>query len=260
MELKVLSYNVRYGSEEDLTENSWRNRRLAMKTLLKLEDADLIATQEGLYQQIMEIEADLEQYSWCGEGREGGKIGEHMAIFYKKDRFTLLETGHYWLSETPYKKGSMSWGTNYPRMVTWVKLKETQLNKVFYLINTHLDHESEQARIESSKMILHKSHQLEDQIPLILTGDFNTARNSNVHQILTRDCFFEDPWDKEIVKTNEKLGTFNDFYDERGGGSILKIDWILIKGFSATSIGINNATIRGQFPSDHFPVSADLNL
>ncbi len=84
MEIKVLSYNVRYGSEEDLTENSWRNRRLAMKTLLKLEDADLIATQEGLYQQIMEIEADLEQYNWCGEGREGGTIGEHMAIFYIK--------------------------------------------------------------------------------------------------------------------------------------------------------------------------------
>lgn len=255
--LEVMSYNLRYDNPND--PQTWEERLPVLQEYLLEKDPDIIGTQEALYNQVNDVDANLPGYDWIGLGREGGSNGEFMAIYYKEDRFTPLEYDHYWLSDTPKKIGSTSWGNSIPRMVTWAKFEDKETNKQFYFVNTHFDHESENARVKSAELIAERLNDFDEDIPVVLTGDFNTPLESESHQILTADDLFEDPWETAEEKINEDLGTFNGFNDATGGGADNKIDWVLTKGIDTKSVEIDNYQNNGYFPSDHYPVITELN-
>src|SRR5687768_5268874 len=131
--LCVMTFNLRYASDKQ--PHAWPTRRPIMAECIRNSSPDLIGTQEGLFQQLKDIAADLPAYSWIGLGRDGGSRGEFMAVFYKKDRFEPLEFDHFWLSDTPTVMGSTTWGNTNRRMVTWVRFKDLQTNKQFYFFN-----------------------------------------------------------------------------------------------------------------------------
>jgi hypothetical protein len=118
--LHVMSFNLRYASNTE--PNSWSARRPVMAQLLRREQPTVLGTQEGLYEQLKDMERDLPaHYDWIGVGRAGGSHDEFMAIYYDTRRLEPLEFDHYWLSDTPEVIGSKSWGNNVIRMVTWVR-------------------------------------------------------------------------------------------------------------------------------------------
>ena len=146
-ELDVMTFNLRYASARP--PHSWAERRPVMRLLLRGESPHLIGTQEGLYQQLRDIEHDLSpEYDWIGTGREGGSHGEFMAIFYDTSRLAPLEYDNFWLSETPDKIGSRDeFGeeeerADSPRMVTWARFEDQSTHAAFYALNTHLDNHS----------------------------------------------------------------------------------------------------------------------
>ena len=96
-----------------------------------------------------------------------------MGVFFKKERFELLEMGQFWLSETPNVPASESWNVSLPRMVTWVRMKDKKIGKEFYFLDTHFAHrgQDEQARTESAKVIAAFIQKLPANLPLLLTGD-----------------------------------------------------------------------------------------
>jgi len=88
--LDIMPFNLRYASAS--TPHSWAERRPVTRQLLRRESPHLIGTQEGLYQQLRDIEQDLGAgYAWIGTGREGGSHGEFAAIFYDTGRLAPLE-------------------------------------------------------------------------------------------------------------------------------------------------------------------------
>jgi hypothetical protein len=113
--IQVISFNLRFASTN--SPNAWVDRRPVVKALLRKTSPDLVGTQEGLYQQIKDIAADLPAYQWIGIGRDGGSRGEFMGVFYREDRFEPLEFDHFWLSDTPSVIGSTTWGHKNHRMV-----------------------------------------------------------------------------------------------------------------------------------------------
>jgi endonuclease/exonuclease/phosphatase family metal-dependent hydrolase len=261
VDLRVMTYNLRYLNSTDPSPHTWAERVPTIKKLIQREQPDIIGTQEAVYQQIQDLKDQVPEYNWIGLGREGGSKGEYSAIFYNENKYTPLEYDHYWLSDTPNVIGSKSWGNQIPRMVTWAKFLDKRSNKQFYVVNTHFDHQSTEAREKSAALILEKTKEFNPDLPVILTGDFNAGPTSLPHQTLTKDGEFSDLWDTAQTRVNEDLGTFNGFNDPTGQGPERRIDWILAKGnILAKTIEIVNYQKNGQFPSDHYPVMTDLTM
>lgn len=252
-----MTYNLRCASE--VSPNSWSERKDAMVQLLQKESPDIIGTQEGLYHQLQDLTSELSEYDWIGLGREGGSQGEFMAIFYKKDRFQPLAFNHFWLSNDPLSIGSISWGSDCVRMATWVRFLDRQTGRTFYHLNTHLDHISDEARLEGTKVILQMIEQFQHDDPYFITGDFNTDSDSDTYALYTDQGQFRDVWHIAHEKINEDIGSFNNFKDPSGGKS--RIDWMFCRGdVEVHIVKTIDDQFDGQFPSDHFPIMAYVKI
>lgn len=252
-DLSVMTFNIRYA--HTTPPNLWPDRRAAVAEIIHADLPDVIGTQEGLYSQIADMATDLPEYEWLGLGREGGSRGEYMAIFYRANRLVPIEYDHFWLSDTPATIGSHSWGNSLPRMVTWVRFRDRSTNREFYFVNTHFDHQSQPARERSAQLLLERVAAFDSALPVIVTGDFNSAAAQNpVYHLLTAPGTFSDSW-AETHEAEPEIGTYHDFQglaSARGNG---RIDWILTRGpIEALDTVILTDSYNGQFPSDHFPV------
>jgi endonuclease/exonuclease/phosphatase family metal-dependent hydrolase len=256
--LTVMTYNLRFASATP--PNAWPQRRPLVREVITNQAPDVVGTQEGLHAQLQELAADLPEYEWTGVGRDGGIKGEFMAVFYRKARLESLSTNHFWLSDTPDVAGSKTWGPKFARMVTWLKFRDRKTNQEFVLFNTHFDHEVQVARERSAEMIRQRVAVLEPQLPVLVIGDFNAAAGANrAYEILTNGGYLRDAWDLAAQRDGVGVGTFNGFKAEDPSG--IRIDWILARG-QVTVLRAETVTFTwaGQFPSDHFPVVAQVRF
>ncbi|MEV5874638.1 endonuclease/exonuclease/phosphatase family protein [Streptomyces sp. NPDC052101] len=256
--LRVMSFNLRYASTAE--PNSWTVRRPAMRALLQRERLHVIGTQEGLYQQLRDIEADLgASYDWIGTGRAGGSRDEFMAVFYDTRRLAPQEYDHFWLSDTPDVIGSNTWGGGSVRMVTWVRFRDLQGgDREFCFLNTHLDNRSQKARARAAALIAQRIAGFDRSLPLVVTGDFNVAAHKNAVYDTMLGAGLVDTWET-AAERGELYGTFHGYKPLRPDGD--RIDWILATpGVTAHQVSINTFSLDGQFPSDHLPVQASLAL
>lgn len=257
MPTDVMSFNLRHAG--DKRPNSWAERRPAMAELLRATRPAVIGTQEGLFQQLSDIEADLDRrYAWIGTGRSGGSRGEFMAVFYDTGRLAPVEYEHYWLSDTPDVIGSNTWGGSSIRMVTWVRLRDLWTGGEFYVVNTHLDVSSRLARTRSAELIVRRLGDLDRSLPVVLTGDFNVPAHADPVYDTLLGAGLADSWDSA-----ERRGTV--YATFHGYGPLVpdgdRIDWILTSpGVRTLSAEIDTFSLGGQFPSDHLPVRARLAL
>lgn len=255
--LRVMTYNLRYAS--DKPPNSWPERRPAAKAMLDELACDLIGTQEGLYPQLKDIAADQPAFDWIGLGRAGGSHDEFMAVFFRRERLEPLEYDHYWLSDTPEVIGSRSWGNTVRRMATWVRFRDRMDGGEFYFVNTHFDHQVQASREKSAELALSRVRQWNTDLPVLLVGDFNAAAGKNrCYDVLVRDEAFLDAWSTARSR-GPLVGTFHDYRGPQADGE--RIDWILHRGgVTVEHSEIVTFSSNGQYPSDHFPVYADLTL
>ncbi len=256
--LTVMTYNLRFASPKP--PNAWPQRRPLMAELVQKLAPDVFGTQEGIYGQLQDLGADLPGYQWIGMGRDGGSRGEFMAVFYRTARLEPLEFDHFWLSDTPEVMGSKTWGPKLARMVTWVRFRDRQTKQEFIFVNTHFDHQVQEAREKSAQLVRERIATFNAKLPVLLVGDFNAAAGRNkAYTMLTEDKFFTDTWPNARERVNEGIGTFNEFKAVQKDGA--RIDWILCRGeVTAERIEIVTFSREGQFPSDHCPLIARLRL
>ncbi|MFD0712832.1 DUF2341 domain-containing protein [Paenibacillus sp. GCM10027626] len=259
--LRVMSLNMRFDTPEDTGKQAWVNRLPAMAAMIRQEKPDVIGTQEGLYHQLTDLQEQLPEYRWIGFGREGSNFGEHTAIFYNVNKLKPLEQYHFWLSDTPDIIYSASWGNQIGRMASWVKFQDVQTGKIFYMLNTHLDHQSQQARDKSAELIVRKLQAFDPDVPVFVTADFNSGPDSSVYRYFTGTGQLKDSMLEAGKKINEGLGSFHNYVDMTGGGPATRIDWVLFRGEVQALRGeILTYNMDGQYPSDHYPYVADVLL
>lgn len=257
--IKVMSYNIRYGSAND-GENHWEKRKEFLVETIRKFNPDLLGTQETLAFQRDYLAKNLSGYDYLGVGRDNGaEKGEMMALFYRKERFEKLDGGHFWLSETPDKIGSKSWDSSLPRMVTWVKLKDRKNPeaKPILFFNTHFDHRGPKARLESAKLIRRKLRELGEGCRLLLTGDFNADAESEPYQALFGgdDAPVIDAFRKKNPQKSENEGTFTGF--KAGPIKGARIDWVgCSHDWEIVDCQIDQTSKDGRTPSDHLPILA----
>ncbi|MGW2286467.1 endonuclease/exonuclease/phosphatase family protein [Streptomyces phaeochromogenes] len=256
--LEVMSFNLRYASTAE--PNSWAVRRPVMRELLRQEQPHVMGVQEGLYQQVRDIEADLgPHYDWIGTGRAGGSRDEFMAVYYDTRRLAPVEYDHFWLSDTPNVIGSNTWGGGSIRMVTWVRFRDLgDSERQFYFLNTHLDNASQNARARAASLIAARIAGLDRTLPLLVTGDFNIAAHKNPVYDTMLAAGLTDTWDTAAERST-LYATFHGYRPLVPDGD--RIDWILATpGVTSHRASINTFSAHGQFPSDHLPVQASLTL
>ena len=260
-DVRVMSYNIRYGTAND-GENHWDKRREFLLATIKAFAPDLLGTQETLGFQRDYLAEQLKAYDVLGVGRDDGQQkGEMTALYFKRDRFEKLDGGHFWLSETPDVAGSKSWDAALTRMVTWVKLRDRRQPKAKPLMffNTHFDHRGQQARLESARLIRRRLAEAAKESRVIVTGDFNAGEDSEPYR-----AFFGEP-DAPVRDTfrlahparTADEGTFSEFKAEAKTGP--RIDWIGASSeWQALKAEIDRTAREGRTPSDHFAVYAVL--
>ncbi|WP_370743318.1 endonuclease/exonuclease/phosphatase family protein [Streptomyces sp. LUP47B] len=256
--LDVMTFNLRFAGTTE--PNSWTARRPVMRRLLRREAPTLMGTQEGLYQQLRDIHADLgPHYDWIGTGREGGSHDESTAIFYDTRRLAPLEHDTYWLSDTPRVIGSNTWGGALPRIVTWVRFRDRAVGgREFHVLNTHFDHVGQYARERSAEFLAQKIAEFDPSSPVVVTGDFNAAAHDNPAYDILLATGLVDTWDA-AAERGKQYATFHGYKPLTPDGD--RIDWILTSpGTTVHRASINTFEMNGQFPSDHLPVQATVTL
>jgi endonuclease/exonuclease/phosphatase family metal-dependent hydrolase len=254
------TYNLRYDNPRD-SGNLWKDRAPVVADLIRFHDFDIFGTQEGLKNQLDSISNRLPEYSRYGLGRDDGQDkGEHSAIFYKTDKFKLLNKGDFWLSQTP-DKPSLGWdATCCNRICSWVYLQDVKSGKKFYFFNAHYDHQGIVARQESSKLILQKIKDIAGSNPVIFTGDLNGSHQAEWYQTLATSGTLRDSYN-DVKHPYVNNASFSGFRFSNRNHNFDIIDHIFLsKQFAAQKWGVLTDSYFGKFPSDHFPVLASVTL
>lgn len=250
--LRVVSFNVRLPTDSDGA-NRWDARKDVFVDSVRRLHPDVMGTQELWKIQGDYVVEQLPEYRWFGQGRRGGDGDEHMGVFYRQDRLKLIESGDFWLSDTPEVVGSISWNNLYPRMVTWALFEQLGDGRRFYFFNTHLPYRDQDdvARERGATLIGERIAALPADIPVVVTGDFNTPPESAAHRVITRHL--QDVWDSGATRSGP-AETFHAF----SGKADRRIDWILQRGWQVQSVATDTQAHDGRYPSDHFPVVTEL--
>ncbi|MDA3963045.1 MAG: endonuclease/exonuclease/phosphatase family protein [Planctomycetota bacterium] len=259
--LRVCTWNLKFASEDG--PHPWSQRRAAMLTVLNAIDADLIATQEGLDQQLRDLDAGLPGYQRVGTGRGGDSEDEHCAIFARAP-ISITDSRTFWLSPTPDQAGPPAWGSSCPRICT--QLNAEVMGQAgttpLALWNTHLDNRSAEAREHGAQLIAADIARYRANTTtgaVLFTGDCNcrTEASEAPYTILTEqlsDLALEAD-DTAHLDTNSWHG----YQPIRHRGS--RIDWILGSGLGAVHHYAHVlSTPDGVLPSDHWPVVAEISL
>jgi endonuclease/exonuclease/phosphatase family metal-dependent hydrolase len=254
--MRVMTFNLRFENDFDGS-NHWNNRRnFLVKTILKYRP-HLVGTQEGKPSQLAFLSENLGGYRISASSRHWDEHCQYPTLYYLEEYFTLVEESEFWLSETPEIHLSKSWDSAFPRMISYALLKMRQRGQQVWVSVTHLDHISEQARIEGARMI--RDWTLEKGAPTVLLGDFNDIPGSEVHRILNKPTGpFTDSWQELGKSEDQQSYTHHGFKGIPAKG---RIDWILVTPeFRVLDVSVARDNEDGRYPSDHFPLWVDLTL
>jgi len=256
--MNVATFNLRLDTPSDSL-NSWSHRKEMVKSLIRFHDFDIFGTQEGFKHQLDGI-LELGNYAYTGAGRDDGKdAGEHSAVFYKVNRFELLDSGNFWYSETPAVP-SKGWdATCCNRICSWGKFREKKSGREFYFFNSHFDHQGKVARHNSSLLLLAKIKEIAGNLPVFCTGDFNATPDDDPIQVIYKDGKLRDSYQITKEPPYGTLGTFNNF--DLHSPCSERIDYIWVTdGIVVKKYGVLNEQQYGRFPSDHFPVMVKVSF
>jgi endonuclease/exonuclease/phosphatase family metal-dependent hydrolase len=258
--LSVMSYNIRCGfCEPTASLNHWSKRKFLVAHLIKIHDPDIIGLQEAELFQTEDLVNMLEDYAWIGVGRDDGKKkGEANAILFRKSRFRLEAQKTLWLSQTP-KKVSRGWDASFNRTISIVTLKDIQTGSAINFFNTHFDHLGMIAQQKSATLLINEIKKLPENIPLILTGDFNLTSDNNIYNNIIDAGVVSDAAKTSLSKSTGGTVTYNDFGKTPEPDK--KIDYVFTnKVIKVLSHHIDATTYNNLYPSDHYPIIVELEM
>ena len=262
IKVNVMSFNIRMDNPEDSL-NNWKYRKDVAAQIIKDQNIDIVGTQEVLHNQLQDLLERLPEYTSVGVGREDGKEkGEYSALFYKKDRFEEVESGTFWLSETPEVAGSKGWDGACERVASWAILKEKETGKQIFAINTHLDHVGKVARQEGVTLLINRAKELSKGLPVIITGDFNAEHHTSVIKHVLDENNPLQLFDSRTLPfaEDEAEWTFHDF-GRLPEGERPYIDYIFVSsGILVDDYRVMDEKLNDVYLSDHRPIVARMTI
>lgn len=264
--LRVLCCNVRKNVPDDaLTGNAWESRRDLCADVLAEQQPDVICLQECFNEHFTYLRSRLPEFDTYGLSNTFKEYNPCNAVFFARRRFELITAGGFWLSETPHIPGSKSWESASVRFANWVQLRDHGSECEFRVTNTHLDHVSQTARENQARLIIEYANALPDDLPHLLTADFNADMSNPAIDIIKAGGWLDT---HIVIHGHADPGfTFHAFLGPRFPESRPpenvkgKIDFIFCRGpIRPLAADIIRNSRNGHYPSDHYFLSADVEL
>ena len=252
--IRVMSFNIRctnlgaipaYGRHSEVTE-----------TIIN-SNADSFGVQEATPAWMSYLKKELsDKYDYVGGGRNNGKnSGEYSAVFYLKDKYTKIDSGTFWLSETP-ETPSKGWDASFNRICTWIVLENKETGERYVHFNSHFDHKGEEARLNSADLILDRISEYAE-LPVVFTADLNINEGTAAYTRFVESGILADT--KYSAEDTMDYLTFHNLVSTEHDKYI--IDYVMVNDkFDAQVYKVVTAGIDGKYVSDHFPVYADVKI
>ena len=259
-EIKIMSFNIRTSGMDKDTPNHWDNRKEAVLALIKDQMPDIMGVQEATFtNQWLWLKDKLKSAGYDGYGvnRQTGKesgSGECPGILWNKNVIKKIEVGTFWLSETP-DTPSKGWDANYYRTATWGLFEHIATGQKFFMVNTHLDHESTTAQVEGMKLIEQKLLEYEWDYPLYLTGDFNVISTDKALDGV-REFMRNARTYAAVRDTNPTVNGFGNSSSRKQIDHIYYSDYLKAVEYYT----IIDAYEGVKYVSDHYPIYAIIKL
>lgn len=254
---QLATFNIRWDNPRD-EGNLWKDRLPYVTSLIQFHQINIVGVQEALKSQLVEMSNNLD-FEYIGVGRDDGKDkGEFSAILYNSKSYELLDQGTFWLSPIP-DVPSKGWDAALNRICTWGKFKG-KLGEVFYVFNIHYDHMGQQAREESSKLVVDQISKInQENLPVVWMGDFNVEPDNPAYTTISGAEGWKDARLISQTPSYGPRGTFTGFDWETMPDRI--IDHVFIKnGVRVLRHGILSDNYGKKYPSDHFPVMVEVEF
>lgn len=262
-----MTFNVR-GSFHDDGENAWERRAALNVRTIARHDPDLVGLQEVQAGNLEAYGRDLPPYERVvGPEYGAGEPWDRLAIFWKPERLELLESGGLWLSRTPDRR-SLDWDAACIRTALWARFRVAETGAEIVHLNTHLDHRGELAREEGARLIVAELRRTEAEgYPAVVTGDFNCGPGTTPYALFA-EAGFSDSYLAAGRDPRERPNTFHRFQGNSfipwEGADPVYLDWILTRDGASRIDVTSSSVVRDHehpvYPSDHYPVLADLLL
>lgn len=258
LEIKAMSYNIRLSLKSD-GENWWENRKNKVVGLMNYYEADFIGMQEVLQVQLDYLKEKLAGYDYIGVARDDGKAaGEYSCIFYKKDKYTLMQQSTFWLSPTP-DIPSKGWDAALNRVCTYGLFRNNKTKQQVWVFNTHFDHVGKTARLESAKLIVERIKEFNKKdYPVIVTGDFNSRPDEPPALYMMANLQNSRSIAKQVYGPADTWNAFR--FNQPLDGCI---DYVFVsnnKEVSVTKFATLTDSYDMKYPSDHLPVLATIQI
>jgi len=238
--------------------NRWRYRKDAVISTIRSFKADIIGVQELTPKMKNDIETELSEFVFVGAPRSAKIVPEHNDLLIRRDKLQIQDSSTFWLSSKPDKVGSRIRCAIFPRICTTAFIKDAN-GEIIRVMNTHFDNFSKFAREFSAKLIKDRIMDTDEGIPTIVLGDLNTTPDSKTVKLLTDGGVLHDAVKDFFEEKKKKL--FSTFHSFKGipSESSGVIDYIFIsKNISVTDVKLYKKDVDGVYPSDHFPIIAEL--
>lgn len=266
---RAMTFNVRYDFDDD-GPNRWQHRKEVVAKVVRESQASVVCLQEDKGDQVEDLQPLLPGWELLGRGRNAGGSGERCTIAVDRDHARVKESGDFWLSDTPDVEGSNTWGDRYPRKVTWAVVELKRAKTPLLVLNTHLPEgggKNHQLRVRGARLMhdwiaARVTERDREKVAVLVCGDYNSDVDEEPRAQLAGSeggdgVRLRDAW-SEAAPDDPSPGTYGGF---RGLRTQQRIDWMLIAGpIRALAAAKIDEQVDGRWPSDHYPVFADLEL
>ena len=257
-QVRYATFNIRYINGDDEAKGyGWSVRRDRVAEMILDKDFDIVGVQEALRPAIDDLLERLPGYDFIGVGREDGKDrGEFSPLFYKKDKYEVLDCGSFFLNEHPDTPG-LGWDAACARVASWGKFRDKKTGRIIMGVNTHFDHVGTEARRQSALLIIQKIKEIVGKKPAVVTGDFNITDEAEAYKTITTNEFvLRDAY--KICDDREGVNYTYQGFSKIPPKKAAKIDFI----FVTPNIKVQKVHVAPDNPSyivsDHNPHWAEL--
>lgn len=268
--LRFATYNtLGYQYERFLpAEYSWKQRLPRIIEMLNEMKPDVLCVQE-VFPGTPDQQADLLQslgdtYTFFAQPSDDGELN---GIFYKKERFEMLES-RVWFITPEFDPSAIS-------TLTMVHLKDLMTDKTFAVFNVHLTFSNINKREYEVRFAIEQMKYYAKKTAVLFAGDMNLFPNrpdmgklpfydgDYIHRLLTRRLF-KDSKEVSLLGHVGPISTFTNASEDdvapfKGLGTPgVMLDHIYVTPDVQVMIhAVQPATVGGKFPSDHMPVIID---
>lgn len=251
---RIASINIRVPTAKDSI-NHWKNRKTIMIDFLKKEGFDIMCLQEVSSGQMKYITSSMTEYDCIGDSPTVVKGEEYLPIYYKKSILVCLDSGSFWLSQTPNIFGSKGWEGRHTRRVTWSKFISKLDSCVFYVVNTHLDHVGKVANEKGMEVIKCWMDSIAIDFPVLICGDMNcTSKSPTYFKALNYKFHMYDAY--QVAKCRNGVNySFHAFGKRKKNVRRMSDFFFVTSQFDVNEINIpEEHSINGVYLTDHCPV------